>query len=227
MGAPGLLWLAFLAAARRDPEPGQSLATSGQGDDVFLQRTADEPASCRQEALPMLGKKEACFCTLAGHGGCGEICPCEQGCSENLVTRSRWTATFQNLRDASGCLNQTSSAFLTVPRTYIRNLTALVSLCADETASWLIQDSLVQSFQHFRGFSAGAALQCFHAPAVQTVQWLHLHTFCSNGHIDSMPVPGYGLEDARQAWCGLMSAEAQAAVLAERLLEWVRRPSKG
>ncbi|CAJ1434874.1 unnamed protein product [Effrenium voratum] len=188
-----------LTAAYREPELARRIDL------------AHERSVCHGEPLPTTGS-ESCFCFMAG--ACAE-CNCPQGCDSEVAQRHRRTATFKNLHAAVNCVNQSSVAFLSIPRKNFRNVSSLVASCG-AIAEEVIQEALLEGFLAFRRVSDGAVRQCIHAPGFQSVKWMHIHTFCQDGWVDG-PVdrPLMGV-----FWCGRMEAESQAPQLARQLLQW-------
>eukprot|EP00913_Durusdinium_trenchii_P015053 g14118.t1 len=96
---------------------------------------------------------------------------------------------------------------------YFRNIIELLQ-CSPTSAHEIVQEALRESFHEFQFWSAGPVRQCIHAPANQSVEWMHLHTFCSAGHLDRMPGGG--------SWCGRMWSAEEGQGLAEEMLSWAK-----
>merc|ERR1712070_551198 len=55
--------------------------------------------------------------------------------------------------------------------------------------------------------------QCIHHSNSISVWWLHLHTFCSTGHVDGLP-------NDRVGYCAQMSSLDDAQPLSEEMTKW-------
>mmetsp|Transcript_119246 Transcript_119246/g.320049 ORF Transcript_119246/g.320049 Transcript_119246/m.320049 type:complete len:278 (+) Transcript_119246:82-915(+) len=125
---------------------------------------------------------EAEFCVYAGNPGCGGA-----GTAEAV--------TFDNSRAAEGCQIR---PVLTIPRSYMRDIADLQAKGAS-LAKQLLTIMLRQGFREYRGRGySGPVQQCLHLPAVVSVHWLHLHSFCAGAHFDGMP-------DAGSSMCRVMN----------------------
>lgn len=157
----------------------------------------------------------ACFCYLAGNVGCIGDCGCLGGCP--AVFPRGTSVTFINLKRAQGCSAQT--AVLTIPRSSIDNLAALRSRCPQGSHA-LLTGLLLDGFTYYQDRVAkGPVQQCVHAPAHVTVSWLHVHTFCSDGYVDGMPLSPP--QRNQVAYCETMFQPADALDIAQRIIDWV------
>eukprot|EP00434_Breviolum_minutum_P012261 symbB.v1.2.010808.t1/scaffold712.1/size170421/7 len=159
-------------------------------------------------------KAVQCFCFMSGQCITPTTCSCFQGCSEDVVQHHRLTATFRNINNASSCSSQTSSALLTIPRKYFRSIDDLLQSCSLPAAHEIVEEALAKSFEIFQERSHGPVQQCIHAPNMQTVRWMHIHSLCGDGSLDGMP----GV--ATESWCGNMTSSSEASSLASKMLQW-------
>ncbi|CAK0794069.1 unnamed protein product [Prorocentrum cordatum] len=125
---------------------------------------------------------EAEFCRVAGNPGCGG-------------TGTADAVTFDNRHYAKGC---SVKPLLTIPLSYVEHIADLQAKGAS-LAKQLLTIMLRQGFREYRGRGySGPVQQCLHLPAVVSVHWLHLHSFCAGAHFDGMP-------DAGSSMCRVMN----------------------
>ncbi|CAJ1436370.1 unnamed protein product [Effrenium voratum] len=64
-----------------------------------------------------------CFCKLANNKVCrSKSCACSQGCSSSLTWRHKSSTTFKNIKYATGCQKEDSTALLTVPESFFADI---------------------------------------------------------------------------------------------------------
>eukprot|EP00405_Crypthecodinium_cohnii_P019815 CAMPEP_0206484868 /NCGR_PEP_ID=MMETSP0324_2-20121206/40208_1 /ASSEMBLY_ACC=CAM_ASM_000836 /TAXON_ID=2866 /ORGANISM="Crypthecodinium cohnii, Strain Seligo" /LENGTH=487 /DNA_ID=CAMNT_0053963053 /DNA_START=33 /DNA_END=1497 /DNA_ORIENTATION=- len=160
---------------------------------------------------------QKCFCQLAHNRACShEDCACPQGCN-GITWKHANSVTFRNKARASGCARH--EALLTIPKSYVSHINALRTWCGSGMTA-LLQEMLIEGFNSYvEHVGPAPVLQCIHAAQSISVPWLHLHTFCSGGHVDGI---GWGVPD-HLAWCGDMSKPEDAATLAEKAKDWAVR----
>mmetsp|Transcript_121898 Transcript_121898/g.351988 ORF Transcript_121898/g.351988 Transcript_121898/m.351988 type:complete len:418 (+) Transcript_121898:83-1336(+) len=153
-----------------------------------------------------------CFCQLAKNRGCSDMpCACQEGCGDSKWS-SPGTVTFKNMHSAWGC--SVNTALLTIPRSYITDISYLKTWCPTKMEALLTEMLLAGFIAYTDQFGLGTVEQCIHSAKIVTVKWLHLHTFCPGGHIDGMP------SNWDTAWCGQMSRHADAPALAKQAVAW-------
>ncbi|CAJ1384933.1 unnamed protein product [Effrenium voratum] len=159
-----------------------------------------------------------CFCKLANNKVCrSKSCACSQGCSSSLTWRHKSSTTFKNIKYATGCQKEDSTALLTVPESFFADIRHLKTWCP-QGAQKLLAEMFRASFQTFREVvGEGPARQCMHAAQLVSVPWLHLHTLCADGHIDGLP------GSPTMGWCGTMHSSHDAEPLAASAMLWAER----
>jgi len=105
-------------------------------------------------------------------------------------------------------------ALLTIPTSYVKNIETLRSECPARMHDLLVE-MLSAGFDEYQTYvRPGPVKHCIHSPEEITVHWLHLHTFCEEGELDSMS------HTDSYAWCGTMATSADAGVLATSIMSW-------
>jgi len=190
---------------------GDSCAASTAGASTAASTTASPPKRhCNFKYFK--GGPAQCFCHLAGNAGCaGSKCPCPQGCSGNTWKHLR-SVTFRNLAKARGCASTT--ALLTIPRSYFANIQALRAMCPIGMRP-LLAEMLRGGFQVYqKTVATGAVKQCIHAANSTSQPWLHVHTVCAAGGVDNM------FATSASSWCGVMSKAGEAEALVKQIAAW-------
>jgi len=136
---------------------------------------------------------EMAFCHRAGNPGCG-------GSARGGVS------SFANSQRGSGCGGVRPT--LTIPRSFIKHIGQLRKYSG---GTRLLGSMLVSGFNSYTRHGGRPPFwQCIHKSGSVSVRWLHLHTFCKSGHVDSLPNRG--------ALCALMSSPSQAGSVAMKLM---------
>lgn len=157
------------------------------------------------------GKRKArCFCQLAGNPGCaGTAWAC--GKTGKAMEHQR-SVTFKNIARAQGCKDPT--ALLTIPTSYFQHVQALVSWCPVGAAP-LLAELIRNGFTSYQKLVApGVVKHCIHAGWHVSVPWMHLHTICSTGMVDSMKWT------SSFAYCETMSKPEEAEAVASKIVAW-------
>jgi len=157
------------------------------------------------------GKNKArCFCQLAGNPGCaGTAWAC--GKTIKAIDHKR-SVTFKNIARAQGCKDPT--ALLTIPTSYFQHVQALVSWCPVGAAT-LLAELIRNGFTSYQKLvTPGVVKHCIHAGWHASVPWLHLHTICSTGMVDSMKWT------SKAAYCETMSHVEEAEAVASKIVAW-------
>lgn len=159
------------------------------------------------------GPEDKCFCQLAMNDGCaGEPCVCPQGCGPDVARRHAHTVTFGNKAQAWNC--DEPLALLTIPKSYFSHIRFLKTWCPAGMQQ-VLTDMLRDGYASYKEQTGRTeAMQCIHAATSVSATWLHLHTFCKGGQVDHMPTHWH------VAWCGAMSSEEDAVLLAGKVIEW-------
>ncbi|CAE8666583.1 unnamed protein product [Polarella glacialis] len=149
-----------------------------------------------------------CFCQLADNPACrSEPCACKQGCGAEVTYRHTRSTSFVNYKRAWGCGAQSNRGLLTIPQSFFHDIRSLKNSCPG--AQELLAEMLRGSFRTYGTVAGpGPVRQCIHAAGHVSQGWLHLHTFCQDGHLDNMP-NAYWI-----AWCGSMSSIEQMNITA-------------
>mmetsp|Transcript_81274 Transcript_81274/g.225833 ORF Transcript_81274/g.225833 Transcript_81274/m.225833 type:complete len:248 (-) Transcript_81274:249-992(-) len=122
---------------------------------------------------------ESCFCHKGGNAACvDKPCSCREGCSNHHGGAS---STFRNLAPTN-C----PGAYLTIPRAYVKDLGDARRQCGAGLQG-MLRGMLQAGFSAYQRLQAGSVMQCIHLSGHVSVQWLHLHTFCTGGSVDGMP----------------------------------------
>jgi len=163
----------------------------------------------------------ACFCHKAQNLGClvNDQCPCREGCDEEItnISVASESVTFPSFPTVWGC--RSKGRILTIPKSYFKNINDLKVRCGEKGMRKLLTEMLVAGYNGYQNtYGKGPVVQCIHRPWAVTVQWMHLHTFCSTGRADGMPNPG-------RAFCLRMDKVEDGEGIARRITEFIEAPS--
>lgn len=211
VGIPGALALLYFRpwiptpskAFVKESKEKAALVATGQCDYEYPQGTAD------------------CFCQLAGNAACAySTCACihPQGCT--LTDETGWDSslgkTFFNHVDAGEC--EEKKALLTIPKSYFKDIEWLQEWCPQEGARFLLKDLMRSGFELYQAHVAPKPVKmCVHGGAYVSVQWLHIHTFCSDGQVEGMR------ETSASNWCSTLSSIDDIDNAVDELMEWSTR----
>jgi len=165
-----------------------------------------------QEKVDGGARQAMCFCQLAGNEGCRKkACACPQGCSGHTIVHPN-SVTFRNFAQAQQCASTT--ALLTIPKSYFRDVNYLRSWCPAGAVS-LLAEMIREGFAAYQVQGApGIVRQCVHSGMHVSVPWLHLHTVCKTGVVDNM------FHTGASAFCYDMSGVDEAEGFAQRIVSW-------
>ena len=160
-----------------------------------------ESGSQGQAEIPMVSYPKG-YCTH-----CGEMAFCHRasnpGCGGYAIGG---VTSFENRNRGHGC---PAGAALTVPRSYVRDLSVLSKMPGSfQTLVQMLESGF--RFYQYTGHM-GPVWQCIHSPRSVSVRWLHLHTFCLEGKVDNLPT--------HHDYCAKMSSYADATGIAA---SWLR-----
>lgn len=155
-----------------------------------------------------------CFCKLADNAGCSDKpCECQQGCDGTAWDHPR-SVSLENISPATACSNGQSTALLTIPKSYMRDIGYVKKWCPRGAMS-LLTELLEQGFQSYQEKVAGGPVkQCIHQGLIASVPWLHVHTIGEGGTVDNM------FETNVEIWCHDLQSASEAKAKAEQILEW-------
>mmetsp|Transcript_3953 Transcript_3953/g.10212 ORF Transcript_3953/g.10212 Transcript_3953/m.10212 type:complete len:281 (+) Transcript_3953:111-953(+) len=116
-----------------------------------------------QEKVDGGARQAMCFCQLAGNEGCRKkACACPQGCSGHTIVHPN-SVTFRNFAQAQQCASTT--ALLTIPKSYFRDVNYLRSWCPAGAVS-LLAEMIREGFAAYQVQVAGKRL-----PSRPTIPW--------------------------------------------------------
>lgn len=112
-----------------------------------------------------------------------------QGCDESVVLASRNdTVSFKNVKRFWSQSTCSGVGLLTLPREYYVDYADLWRGCGRKGLVDMFEVLLRDSWDTFNDMICKTAMwQCFHAPGVASVPYLHMQAFAYGGYFHGMP----------------------------------------